>query len=310
MKQTSTKQGSKLQPGAVITGKWHQHVYKIERQLGSGAIGFVYLTRRNGEPAALKISEKGTSLTLEVNVLQSLAKVQGNRLGPYLLDVDDWIAPDGRCYTFYVMEYVQGQAVQSFIERRGFEWVGVFLLQLLDDLDQLHEQGWVFGDLKTANLIVTAAPIRIRWVDVGGTTQIGRAIKEYTEFFDRGYWQMGSRKAEPGYDLFALAMVIINMAYPNRFEKGAQPKVTLIKNIQKASPLKTYETCLIKAVKGQYKTSREMKKDVVNAIDRQQKNKAPSSKQRQPNESRHLLVESGSIAMIALLYYLTSLILP
>ena len=30
---------------------------------------------------------------------------------------------------------------------------------------------------------------------------------------------LGSRKAEPGYDLFAVAMIMINTAYPNRFNK-------------------------------------------------------------------------------------------
>ncbi|WP_347836547.1 hypothetical protein [Gracilibacillus sp. JCM 18860] len=55
------------------------------------------------------------------------------------------------------------------------------------------------------NLIVSRNPVRLRWVDVGGTTLIGRSIKEYTEFYDRAYWQMGTRRAEPSYDLFALA---------------------------------------------------------------------------------------------------------
>ena len=33
-----------------------------------------------------------------------------------------------------------------------------FVLQFLNDLDNLHENGWVFGDLKPENLIVTGPP--------------------------------------------------------------------------------------------------------------------------------------------------------
>ena len=77
----------------------------------------------------------------------------------------------------------------------------------------------MFGDLKPENLIVTGPPPSIRCIDVGGTTLQGRAIKEFTEFYDSGYWGLGTRKAEPGYDLFAVAMIMINTAYPKRFNK-------------------------------------------------------------------------------------------
>ena len=67
--------------------------------------------------------------------------------------------------------------------------------------------------------MLPATPSRIRCIDVGGTTIQGRAIKEFTEFYDRGYWGLGTRKAEPAYDLFAVAMIMINTAYPKRFNK-------------------------------------------------------------------------------------------
>src|SRR5699024_12669469 len=116
------------------------------------------------------------------------------------------------------MEYLQGESMASFIQKNGQAWIGVLMLQLLKDLEQLHQSGWVFGDLKAENLLVTDSPPRIRWVDVGGTTQIGRAIREYTEFYERGYWGLGSRRAEPGYDLVALVMVGLTICYRSRFE--------------------------------------------------------------------------------------------
>ena len=80
------------------------------------------------------------------------------------------------------MEYIEGKNLLSFIREKGTAWVPILILQLLSDLDNLHQQGWVFGDLKPENLIVTNTPVKIRCIDVGGTTKVGRAIKEYTEF--------------------------------------------------------------------------------------------------------------------------------
>ncbi|WP_085993726.1 protein kinase domain-containing protein [Oceanobacillus senegalensis] len=309
MKQTSKKFDIDLRAGTKVFGKWHNKHYVIKKRLGKGAIGTVYLCETGGKLAALKISEQSTSMTVEVNVLKSLQQVQGSHLGPYLLDVDDWVSPSGETYSFYVMEYLKGQSMEQFIRNQGGTWVGVFLLQLLDDLEQLHQSGWVFGDLKLDNLIVLSSPIRVRWVDVGGTTQRGRAIKEYTEFYDRGYWGMGTRKAEPSYDLFALTMVFLNIYYPKRFEKVAESEKLLCRKIDQVKELKPYRMMFKKALLGQYRTSKEMKNEVIRAV-YQTQNKSRVQK----NSTRKLsnipfYLELGGISVVATFFYLLSLLL-
>ena len=71
--------------------------------------------------------------------------------------------------SFYVMEYIKGPDFLSFIEQKGHHGFRS-CLQLLTDLDSLHQNGWIFGDLKPENLIVTGPPAKIRCIDVGGTT--------------------------------------------------------------------------------------------------------------------------------------------
>jgi serine/threonine-protein kinase len=223
------KNQCKAAPGTLIEGKWHKHRYTIMKELGYGANGRVYLALRNNQYAALKMSSNVASITSEVNVLKSFAKVQASALGPSLLDVDDWVTKSGNI-PFYVMEYIQGPDLLSFIEQKGHAWLPVLMLQLLTDLEKLHRSGWVFGDLKPENLIVTGPPVQVRCIDVGGTTLKGRAIKEFTEFYDRGYWGLGSRKSDTEYDLFAVAMIMINTAYPTRFTKngGGLSQLTLM----------------------------------------------------------------------------------
>ncbi|MFF2450341.1 serine/threonine protein kinase [Neobacillus sp. NPDC058068] len=257
-----------LRPGTIISGKWHGNNYTIVKELGYGANGVVYLAKHKNTQVALKMSDNGMSITSEVNVLKSFAKVQGPQtLGPSLLDVDDWrTLQGGPAISFYVMEYIQGPDLLSFLHQRGKSWALVLFLQLLSDLEVLHENGWVFGDLKPENLIVTGPPPRIRCIDVGGTTMQGRAIKEFTEFYDRGYWGLGSRKAEPSYDLFAAAMIMINSAYPNRFKKTSGGISQLREAIRQKPELLKFEKALVKALQGHYTNAKQMRVDLLDVM--------------------------------------------
>lgn len=309
MNKTLKKHGVNISPGTVIYGKWHNNAYTIIRKIGEGAVGTVYLCESAGDRGALKISEQSHSMTVEVNVLKSLEKVQGNRLGPSLLDVDDWETPQGRSYSFYVMEYLEGKNIAQFIKRNGIEWLGVFLFQLLDQLSQLHKQGWVFGDLKIDNLIVVHSPPKVRFIDVGGTTRIGRSIKEYTEFYDRGSWGLGTRKAEPSYDLFALAMVFLHLFYPHEFPKKNDEGKTLLKRLNNIQALAPYRLPLQKAILGRYHTCTEMKRELTNVLYKRKK-----SQQSQPSqisssraiEKKTFFIEIVVILVTTTCYYLLS----
>jgi serine/threonine protein kinase, bacterial len=257
-----------LSSGTVIKGKWNGETYTIIRLLGQGATGNVYLADSKKGAVAIKLSENSMAITSEVNVLKHFSKVQGSSLGPSLLDVDDWKVDQQKILPFYVMEYVRGNNFLEFIQNRGLEWVDVLILQLLTNLDQLHKQGWVFGDLKPDNLIITGPPSKIRCIDVGGTTLQGRSIKEFTEFFDRGYWGLGTRKADPPYDLFSVGMILINAAYPKRFAKkpDIDGKEQLIHAIDQHPYLLKRKIVLQKALLGKYKSASEMKADYVQLL--------------------------------------------
>ncbi|MCM3588553.1 protein kinase family protein [Mesobacillus maritimus] len=276
MMNNSLKSLSKIRSGTIISGKWHGKRYTIIKELGAGANGVVYLVRASDRQAALKISDNPSSITSEVNVLKSFNKVQGSALGPSLLDVDDW-NQNGHQYSFYVMEFIKGPDFLSFVQQKGPEWLEVLVLQLLSDLEILHQNGWIFGDLKPENLLVTGPPARIRCIDVGGTTLNGRAIKEFTEFYDRGYWGMGSRKADVGYDLFAVAMIIINTAYPKRFNKTTGGESQLMEMVRRKPELKRFEPMLKKALLGKYASAAEMKSHMLGALRPSQKQSVSSS---------------------------------
>ncbi|MCM3733958.1 protein kinase family protein [Fictibacillus nanhaiensis] len=266
-----------LAAGEEICGKWNYARYRVRRRLGYGATGAVYLADSTNGVVALKIGHDQMSITSEVNVLKRFSKVQGKVLGPSLIDVDDWQTRSGT-YPFYAMEYLKGETLFDFMRPRSSEWAGILLVQLLTDLHTLHQAGWAFGDLKPDNLLVTGPPYRIRWIDVGGTTVMDRSIKEYTEFFDRGYWGKGSRKAEPSYDLFSAGMVMVNLAYPSRFTKKSDPDKQIQEVIKGSPMLKPYSYILEKAWNGKYKYAEEMRNELVLLLNEKDKRSRPQNR--------------------------------
>lgn len=271
MMMNNMKKLCNIPSGTTITGKWHKQSYHVLRKLGEGANGIVYLADFEGRLVALKISDNYASIASEMNVLKSFSKVQGSSLGPHLVHGDDWVR-NATSMPFYVMEYIKGEELIQFTKNKGKEWIEVIVLQILTSLHKLHQEGWIFGDLKPENLLVTVPDYKIRCVDVGGTTMIGRSVKEFTEFFDRGYWGLGSRKAEPSYDLFAVAMIIINVYYPQRFTKKADQPNQLIHLISNTKELNRYKTVLTSAITGKYTDSLQMRSDWLKIVEATDKN--------------------------------------
>lgn len=202
-----TSSDRQLQPGTVLRGKWNGRSYRLERLLGTGSNGQVYLASSGRTACAVKIGNESEELAAEANALKSLGRRERGR-PPFLLDVDDAELRD-RLVPFYVMQYVPGSSVRSYLKRHGAQWFGVIGYRLLLRLAELHEAGLVFGDLKNDNVLVSDYG-RVALVDYGGLTAIGRSVRQFTEIYDRGYWAAGGRTAEPAYDWFAAAVLWIH----------------------------------------------------------------------------------------------------
>ena len=253
-----SKSRSDFTAGALVIGKWNKRQYMIVRELGSGANGSVFLAKGvTGRYVAIKFSDNSTIIANESNVLKSLDR-QSSFLGPALLDIDDYES-SGVITPFYVMEYIEGDSLLDFVAANGSDSIPHLICDLLGSLATLHDEGWIFGDLKPENLIVEHTG-RVRLIDVGGTTKSGRAIKEFTDFFDRGYWGMGDRKANIQYDLFAVAMIAVNASYGRRPAKkkgGLQELITMIK---KHSVCARLQPVLLQAISGKFTSASEMKR--------------------------------------------------
>lgn len=250
-----------LSSGLNIQGKWNHHRYRVIKKLGEGARGSIYLVDSKNGKFALKMSKDRSVITREAKMLRQLSKVQGIQLGPSLYDVDDFIGPQSANYSFYVMEYVQGVGLKEWYQARvgRQERLAILMKQLLTQLHHLHALGFVYGDIKLENLIIDSRTKDIRLVDVGGVTQIGRSVREYTTQYDRGYWKMGERRADPAYDLFSVAICFLQL---DPTFKRADNSQDLMKLIARAKTMTPFHPVIRKAVNGEYKRALAMKRDL------------------------------------------------
>ncbi|MGZ4112814.1 MAG: protein kinase domain-containing protein [Tumebacillaceae bacterium] len=228
------------EPGQMVTGLWYHKRYQVDKLLGSGATGEVYrVIDEQGKPYALKISMQSSEIALEHKILKLLQEVaRGVDLGPLVFDLDDTQTSRGKAF-FYVMEWVRGTDLPSFLQKRGDHWVPVLMLQLCSYLEQLHKTGYCFGDLKADNCLVNEARGVLRLVDFGGVTEFGRGVKEYTEWYDRAWWGQGSRMAEESYDVFALTMIVIALLAPQVRSKvmaGGVPNFSYLRQMVMSEP--------------------------------------------------------------------------
>ncbi|MBV10095.1 MAG: serine/threonine protein kinase, partial [Rubinisphaera sp.] len=134
--------------------------YSIEKKIGSGGMGTVYLGKHieTGERAAVKVlpaslaREDGFVMrfTREVEAMKALKN-------KHVVEVyENGIEGDETYY--YAMEYVEGVPLSKYIRDNGrITWQDVidYSVQICQALKAAHDAGIVHRDLKPSNLILT-----------------------------------------------------------------------------------------------------------------------------------------------------------
>jgi serine/threonine protein kinase len=256
----TTSFDTNLTTGTMVKGKWNQHLYRIECSLGEGENGKVYLVKKGSAFFAMKLGFDTVDHQSEVNVLKQLMKNE-SPFNQFLIDVDDYHS-GGKDYPFYVMKYIKGSKITDFVQIKGEQWLGLLGLHLLKKLTYLHKSGFVFGDIKMENILVSGYG-NVELIDFGGVTQKGRAVKQFTEIYDRGYWGAGTRIAEEAYDLFAFAILFMQLSNQSNdlFSRHLLPQnrtLDLLKEKLQQEPnkeLQVYAPFLRKALEGDFTSS-------------------------------------------------------
>ncbi|MFP2896276.1 serine/threonine protein kinase [Corallococcus sp. 4LFB] len=150
-----------LVPGAEVLG------YTVERQLGQGGFGTVYLARNAGQPFALKLlhlPRVGERVEREVSILLKLRHPHVVGLQGYGL----WPPGEPR-FALIVMEYVDGRRLDIWAdeENPSARQVARVMLDVARALAATHAAGVLHRDMKEANVMVRASDGLAKLVDFG-----------------------------------------------------------------------------------------------------------------------------------------------
>jgi serine/threonine protein kinase len=141
--------------GLVLDGK-----YRIDRELGRGGMGSVYLATHLGtdRPVALKVIAPQFMRDEEfVERFRREAKAAGRLYHPNVVNVTDFgFASVGvERVAYLVMEYLEGCALAEILSEESnlsIEWVIDILEQTCSAVDQAHRLGIIHRDLKPDNI--------------------------------------------------------------------------------------------------------------------------------------------------------------
>ncbi len=147
-----------VQEGTLLLGK-----YRVEKELGRGAMGYVVAARHEhlGElfavklmlPDALARSDAAERFLREARACARLKSEHVVRV------TDSGTNDDG--VPVMVMEYLIGEDLQSILDKRRvfpMHEAVTYLLQVCDAVAEAHEIGIVHRDLKPSNLFLTRRP--------------------------------------------------------------------------------------------------------------------------------------------------------
>lgn len=149
----------RLDPGADFAG------FRIERVLGAGGMGVVYLARhpRLDRDVALKVfggMAVGSAMPLDSKGRARFdreAALAARLEHPDIVPIYDRSAPQDEI-PWLCMRYINGGDVTALIERAGGRLAAADAVRLIEDagsaLDYAHRQGVVHRDVKPANILV------------------------------------------------------------------------------------------------------------------------------------------------------------
>ncbi len=215
--------------------------YRIEKMIGLGGMGEVYLARResDGLPVAVKIMPARVSV--EKNPRESFLREIEVTKGLHhsnIVKLYDHGCLGDRFY--FVMEYCPGGCVQSLLEKRkkalGVEQAAPIMFQVLEGLVHLHSNGMVHRDIKPPNILLTSTRDGVAKIaDMGlaknfelaglsGMTVTGTALG--TPFYMAREQLMSFRSVKPVTDVWAACATFYFMLtgrHPYHLRDGESP---------------------------------------------------------------------------------------
>ena len=143
--------------------------YRIERVLGEGGMGLVYLAEQT-EPIRRRVALKVIKLGMDTRRVQERFQRERQALAlmshPSIAKVLE-VGTTPRGQAFFAMEYVDGRPITGFCDEEGLDLPGrlELMVEVCHAVQHAHQKGILHRDLKPSNVLVAREDGRPRpWV--------------------------------------------------------------------------------------------------------------------------------------------------
>ncbi len=194
--------------------------YLIDRKIGAGGMGNVYLGRHSETGRVAAIKELPASLAREEGfVLRFNREIEAMKKldSPYIVQLYDSGTDDDETY-YYAMEYVEGENLTARLRReRRIPWPETIRLgiQICAGLKHAHDVGIIHRDLKPSNLLldkhgtIKLTDFGVAQIFAADRLTVTGAIIGTAEFMPPE--QVEGRRTDRRSDLYALGAVLYTM---------------------------------------------------------------------------------------------------
>ncbi|MSR05835.1 MAG: serine/threonine protein kinase [Gemmatimonadetes bacterium] len=219
--------------------------YSLERELGRGGMGIVYLARevRLDRPVALKLFPP--ALAAQPNLRERFlreARTAARLSHPHIVQI--YTVDEVGQFVFFAMAYIDGETLGARVQRRGPmapSEAARALREVAWALGHAHEQGVIHRDVKPDNILLEAATVRAMVADFGiagskqeaGSQTTGEVIgtPEFMSPEQAGGEQVGAQS-----DLYSLGVVAFYALSGRVPFTGAKSADILAKHMTQPAP--------------------------------------------------------------------------
>jgi predicted ATPase/DNA-binding SARP family transcriptional activator len=235
--------------------------FVIERELGRGAMGVVYLARdvKHDRSVALKMLLPEVGVALGRDRLEREIIVTARLQHPHILALYDSGEVDGRL--FYVMPYVDGESLRSRLAREStlpIEDAIRIAREVADALQHAHSRGVIHRDVKPENILLSGGHAIVADFGIARTvaSAVGGTLTEHgfligTPAYMSPEQVAGDATIDGRSDLFSLGCVVYEMLTGRPPWIASSTHALLTRRfVEPPTPLRTLRPEVPRAVEG------------------------------------------------------------
>lgn len=222
--------------------------YRLERELGHGAMGYVYLARdlKHGRHVAVKVLAPETSRELDAERFLAEVHTAAGLTHPHILMVHDSGEEDGRLY--YVMPRVEGESLRDLLDRRGrlpLAEAADIAHQVTEGLAYAHAHGIVHRDIKPGNILVDSTGhvyiadfgLALALSSVSNVRRTGAGVALGSPLYMSPEQAAGEATVDARSDIYAAGCVLFEMLAGAPPFDGTSVRDVMSHHVTKAPPL-------------------------------------------------------------------------